>query len=552
MVNPSATKEYDPFDIVLYSDDEIENDEKENDEKNRVNGVIKNNVFKVLNEKTIQIKVRIDEDGKTISTDLSDRGVHIFSTVEKNEFSIKNISCELFFLNRTAKLNFTRIMGVEAINYGSVFVYKNSFRIYPYGEPGQDFFDMNQRKQQGYKRFLGTREIVGQIAIFGENNGFIETSSRNNGFISSPQLEELKLLFFEYVLKPLEKYVVNIILWGDTENFIDSAKRISLFNNIPNIIKSVKSRTKTEAYISIDYNHEIGNILAQYKPKSSDSIKELKDLAHATNNEEIIKKAGEIEKHTRELVARVHEANQEIQDSQERLEQTQTQLNLTKKQAITLDARANLTAKDAIDAMHIIKGYADSIDSTIAEVYDIAREESIDLSHILPLLNSISQISAKIMNSYDLVIRTEYSAGTDLSRNDIVDFTRKYTSTLRPSVNIEIVNLRKNNTSVQFNPLEMSIIIDNVLENSRKANASHLIISFEDCDFGLLIRFTDDGYGLSKSADPNRIFEPGYTTTIGTGIGMSTILKYVGKIKGKVEYNPAYTNGFELLIYLKL
>lgn len=126
-------------------------------------------------------------------------------------------------------------MGVEAINYGSVFVYKNSFRIYPYGEPGQDFFDMNQRKQQGYKRFLGTREIVGQIAIFGENNGFIETSSRNNGFISSPQLEELKLLFFEYVLKPLEKYVVNIILWGDTENFIDSAKRISLFNNIPNI-----------------------------------------------------------------------------------------------------------------------------------------------------------------------------------------------------------------------------------------------------------------------------------------------------------------------------
>ena len=66
-------------------------------------------------------------------------------------------------------------MCVEAVNYGSIFVYKNGFRVYPYGEPGSDFFDIDQRKQQGYKRFLGTRELIGQIEINGDKNNLVET-----------------------------------------------------------------------------------------------------------------------------------------------------------------------------------------------------------------------------------------------------------------------------------------------------------------------------------------------------------------------------------------
>ena len=552
MVNPSATKQYDPFEILLYADDEKQEDKKEKEERNKVNGGIRNNVFQTLNEKTIQIKVRIAEDGKTISTELYDRGIYIFKTIEKNEFSLKDISCELYFLNRIAKLNFTRIMGVEAINYGSIFVYKNSFRIYPYGEPGQDFFDIDQRKQQGYKRFLGTRELIGQIEINGDDNDLIETSSRNNGFIKSPHLEELRLLFIDYVLKPLEKYVVNIVQWGDTESFIDSAKKVDAFGNIPAIIKMVKSKTKNEAYISIDYNHDIEEILLQYKSKSSEVIKELKDLAQATENQEILKKAEEVEKHTQKLVERVHEANQEALNSREELEQAQVQLDLTKKQALTLDARANLTAKDAIDAMHIMKGYADAIDSYIDEVYDVANDMTIDISPLRPLLDCIAQVCSKIMNSYNLVIQTEYSAGTDLSHDDIVTFLGNYVSIIQQPISIEIRNLRKTNNAVRFNPLEMSIIIDNIISNSKKANAQTLTFTFEDCDYGLLIRCKDDGYGLKQSADSNRIFEPGYSPTGGTGIGMSTIQKYITKIGGKAEYNPEYKTGFELLLYLRL
>ena len=186
MVNPSATSDYDHFEITLHVPCEEENDLKEKEERNRVNGIIKNNVFTLLDEKTTKITVRISSDGKIITTELTDRGTYLFKTVEKNEFSLRDVYCELFFLNRAAKINFTRTMGVESINYGSIFVYKNGFRIYPYGEPGQDFFDIDKRKQQGYKRFLGTRELIGRLVINGNFNDLWQTICRQNDITVFP------------------------------------------------------------------------------------------------------------------------------------------------------------------------------------------------------------------------------------------------------------------------------------------------------------------------------------------------------------------------------
>ena len=192
LVNPSATNTYDPFEITLQVPTEIECDNEMEEDRDKVNGVIKNDIFEVINQKTTRITVKISEDGKLITTELDDRGTFLFKTTEKSEFSLCNITCTLYFLNRAAKINFTRKMGMEAIKYGSVFVYKNGFRVYPYGEPGSDFFDIDQRKQQGFRRFLGTRELIGQLEIYGEKNDLNETSSRNNGFISTHHLTELK------------------------------------------------------------------------------------------------------------------------------------------------------------------------------------------------------------------------------------------------------------------------------------------------------------------------------------------------------------------------
>lgn len=550
LVNPSATSSYDPFEISLNVPAELEEDKKQKDERNRVNGLIVNDVFEVINQKTTKISVIISKDGKTVTTTLDDRGSYIFETKEKNEYSLCDISCTLYFLNRAAKLNFTRKMGVEAVKYGSIFVYKNGFRVFPFGEPGSDFFDIDQRKQQGYKRFLGTRELIGQLEINGDKNDLIETSSRNNGFIATPHLAELKDFFMEYVLKPLEKYLIQIVRWGTAENLMDESIDVNLFADINQLIKRIKTRTKAEAYLSITCNQELIKTLLQQRTQAESAAEELRKMTEATQDDALIKKAEQVVRQTKELQRIATRASQEAEQTQERLEEVHTELETTKKQVGFLSARANLTAQDAIDAMHIMKGYADAIDSNILEIYELAEEESVDLSLFRPLFDGISQICKKIMNSYNLVMRTEYSANSDATHKDLAQFITRYCAEFNNYLTVMVENPFGISTNVKFNPLEFSIILDNLIDNSRKAKANTLVLRFEQDKDEILIRCTDDGYGLKKGANQDRLFEPGYTTTSGSGIGLSTIKKYIEKSGGRVTYNPEYTQGFEVVLHL--
>jgi hypothetical protein len=212
---PSEQKE---DDNLLIKMKEGRSDTKEKSvERQIVNGPVKNDVFEKLNIKTTNIEVSVSQDGESITSKLSDRGEFIYSLEERNqEYKLlRDVGISVSYLNQSAKNNFTRQMGIAAVNYGSIFVYKNGFRIYPYGEPNQDFFNIDQRKAQGYNRYLGTREIIGRISVGKGNDQLIETSSRAHGFISTPAVDMLNKFFLEKVLRVLEKYTVSMINWGE-------------------------------------------------------------------------------------------------------------------------------------------------------------------------------------------------------------------------------------------------------------------------------------------------------------------------------------------------
>ena len=81
-------------------------------------------------------------------------------------------------------------MGVNSVEYGSVFIYKNGFRIYPFGEEGDDTLRIDRRKQQGFYRYLGTRDLIGRIEINGERSDLKETTSRDGGLIKNESFDK--------------------------------------------------------------------------------------------------------------------------------------------------------------------------------------------------------------------------------------------------------------------------------------------------------------------------------------------------------------------------
>ena len=365
LVNPDATENYDKFTILLDVEEELDEDARVREkskngiifDKDIVNGKIENHVFEALNLKTTRIEVSISEDGKKIVTQLNDRGIKLFEIEEKNKYSIKNIKGILYSLNRAAKVNFTKIMGIESVNYGSVFIYKNGFRVYPYGEPEKDFMNIDRRKAQGYNRYLGTREITGRIDIFGDNNYFIETSSRNNGFISSFEMNELEDFFYEYMLKPLEKYVVQVIHWGeelvDSEDLINN---IQEYGDLDTVLRKIKSRFKTETLIKADYNQDLLKVIEERKAKkASAEIEELKKIVIKKDDADLIEQTEKVERKTKELEKQVAETRRVAQEEISRHEKTQKELEAAQRQVGVLQSRVDVSTDNAINAMHIMK-----------------------------------------------------------------------------------------------------------------------------------------------------------------------------------------------------
>ena len=280
--------------------------------------------------------------------------------------------------------------------------------------------------------------------------------------------------------------------------------------------------------------------------KKKSEIDELKKIAREKSDDQLLKQANKIEKETEKLKKEVSENRKELQQAVIEHEKTKKVLEVTQKQVGVLQSKADVSVDNVIDAMHIMKTYADSIDSNISEIVDMVRDGD-EIDNILPVFHEIRQICSKILNTYNLVINTDYKADTGNKKMDIIKFTKEYVEKQwNHKLPVEIKGL--DSMEVLFNPLEFSIIIDNIADNARKANATKLQIVFEGNADSHCIKWIDDGYGIQPDVDVSKMFEQGFTTTNGTGIGLYTVQKYANKMNATVTINNKYKDGFELLM----
>ena len=173
LINPNQAFEKNDFGIYINAPEYIsENNSKDQNEK--FIGKVENTIFQKLDFKTTSIECKSLGDGKAILTPLKDKGDTIFWIKEQSDYypEIQNFKITLYYLNTYAKAFFTKQTGMRSVSYGSVFLFLNGFRIPPYGEEGDDWLKLEQRRAQGYKRYISARDLVGQIEILDLNNYF--------------------------------------------------------------------------------------------------------------------------------------------------------------------------------------------------------------------------------------------------------------------------------------------------------------------------------------------------------------------------------------------
>lgn len=565
LISPDASKGELPFDIELIVPSQQENDNKTlkkpgiNLDRDIVNGIIHNDIFEKLNIKTTSIEVSISPDGELITSKLTDRGEYIFSVVEKNRrfFGLHDITIVVFYLNQSAKNSFTRQMGgVQPKNYGSVFIYKNGFRINPYGEPGQDFFGIDQRKAQGWKRFLGTREIMGRISIKGDNDQFIETTSRAHGFIQTPAVDMLANFFLEKVLKVLEKYVVTLIGWG--EPLKSDPEHIISPNEVgEQIVAQFITSGVPKDIVSVDYNPAI--LQKTNDPNSSDniaaSLKKLESVAERTQDSSLINLAQTLKERTQSIISHNIQLEEENAKQGKALVQIQEESSAREKQIYFLKGTSNQNVQNLINGFHSVYTLTDAIKGNIAYLKELLSPlELNNKESILSILTLIYQSNEKANKLADLAIHGN-QALKQSGANSIYDFIRQYIDTGLVSSSLKYELEPENEPfCCKFDSTCVGIILDNIISNSIKAGATTLHIQLSESNKYVEIAFSDNGIGLAENVDPASLFEWGYSSNRvkkGFGIGLYHIKQLIEEMKGTVEIDASYQAGFRLIVRLR-
>ncbi|MBI5914239.1 MAG: sensor histidine kinase [Bacteroidetes bacterium] len=534
------------FHIFLIDEKEKVEDNREGNLREKVNGEVRNFIFEKLNLNTSQIKVSIDEEGKGITSALVDRGTEIYKIRKTNDTvpKLKNIRFHLFFLNQAAKSAFTKTVGVQPIHFGSIFLYKNGFRIAPFGDAGDDSFGVDTRHVQNVFRTFGLRDIIGRIEIFGENDELRETSSRNGGLIKNEHLEALRKCFIESCLMKLEDYVTDVA-WKIKED--KNREDVSLLDNLT---------SKGEIFKLIRRELEKGDGKLESFDKNFIAIK-AQSLANATreaieNLKFIAEKSGdqafaEFTTRTTENFERIKQEKEELEkrlkaEEEERL-RAENELRLEQEKNTYLLATRKTLSKDAEGLIHNIKFTTNKIRANVDMLVDKITSGEATKQDILLHLGKIRTWSDKALKISELITRANFKTKVDRQVIDIVKFTEQYFALFndifeKEQIQFEVVS---DGSSFEYRVgiLDLSVVFDNFVFNSEKAGATKMVVQCSNpSPQSLSIVLADNGHGVSQQflSNPEKMFELGVTTTDGSGIGLFSVRESIRSLNAKVRF----------------
>jgi signal transduction histidine kinase len=540
LINPNQENDSKRFAVTLVAPEEESADKIEPEKRDRVNGKIKNFLFEELGLKTTEIKCEIDKDSEQITTTLTDRGTLIYRLVEKCPFDhLGNVQVHLFALNRSAKIHFKKVMGVDNVGYGSVFLYKNGFRVHPLGDESDDGFGIERRKQQGFARYLGTRDLSGRIEINADNSTFKETSSRNSGFIDSPEWRELLRFFKEYALRRLELYTIDIIKWGNPVKGSD--EELLPADVKSQIIEVISKLTNDPDVIDIKYDSNLLDILSERQSASvTTALSNFKRIAEKTGNEKLQREVARTERQVKALAVAKQEAELETRKARQEQALSEKQLAAEKQKNVFLLATAADPKMQRLHLEHWIGIAAQEMRGNISKLVHAVKAGKADQQQLLKGLTSIQKWVDQLVGASRIATRADFSLQYPTRRMDLARYIFEYLTSdvvdKTDRLKFSVDNKKAEPFEVLMRPIEVSILFDNLISNAEKAHARNMRFVIETSGNTLKVTVSNDGDKVPKSM-VSSMFELGISGRGGSGIGLYTCQEIVTGMGGEISFD---------------
>lgn len=563
----------DPFEeetglrLYLHAPAEIESDIQDMGKgRGEVNGPISNTILSVIDGKTTRLSVRLD--GDLIESELIDRDRVIYAIRERNpyaELSKARISADIIYLNRSAKATFTRRMGIEPVKFGSIFLFLNGFRVFPIGEEGDDEFGIDRRKQQGYSRYLGTRDLLGRIDIKSPPRYFMEASSRDNGLVEGPRTDQLRDFVLKILLVRLERYVVDVT-WADglDQDRADTSglKTDDARSRIIQVVRGLVGRSGVEL---IHYDRELIDTISDRSGEFERTMDGLALVAERTGDKALLDRIERSRRRFFELREAAAEAERKAAEEAKKRAQAESDARVASRRAEIAEHRFEeerkrallLTSLEARDTEtltllhHQVVIYATAIQDAVANnLRAIADGEQIDMEDLSADLEHISFQNSRILAVTRFATQANFKLDADYTKADIIQYMSEYVknvASLYEGGRFATFDDGGQSLVVRFKPIDVAIVIDNLISNARKAQASSINFTARRVRQSQSIEVVveDNGRGIDPDkVDRSRIFEKGYRgTTSGSGLGLYHAAQVIGEMGGAIALDPEYRSG---------
>jgi len=409
---------------------------------------------------------------------------------------------------------------------GGIRLYRNGFRVLPYGETNNDWLGLDESvKRRSILPVHANLNFFGFVEIKDTENTFNETSSRE-GLIESEAVIELKNFVYRSILS-------SVIKIAEVRNI----KIVSGQKQDNGIYESVEVRIKNIAFTLEELDRELeketGNIeIKKRRKKKFDQVK--KEIVE-------LQKAQEEEK--------------------EQFLRERSMLRVLSSVGLTIGL-----------FLHEVKDYILNMDNNVAFLIEKLKNDQVILQRLTLLQSNIESFNT-YTSYFDAVI------SQNVSRNIKPIDLKKTITTFWQTIKNDLI---KNNISLDepelignylltcpMHPSEWSSILFNLFTNSKKAikrsnNIGKINIECGKFENKLYLKFSDTGDGI-KEEIKDRIFEEFFTTSspntidnleisnefTGTGLGLKIVKDILTSYRGKIAVDES-KEGFSTTIYIEI
>ncbi|MCL2222462.1 MAG: ATP-binding protein [Oscillospiraceae bacterium] len=433
-----------------------------------------------------------------------------------------------FFLRESAHLSnaeagFNFLFARKVLDtYCGIKIYRDGFRVKPYGDIGNDWLLLDQRKVRDTHGYLvGNNQVIGMVRIGDDTNPLLVDATNREGIIEN----EAYLQIVDFLTSCIE-----LISEVRRQAYLDEQDNLQLLESekeqIDQQFEAFKQRYRRDPVVSSlnEISHRVDDssrnqIIQLINTYVADSVDKEKKLQSIQN---------EYNKHYSDTKTAYRK----------KIEFQESELNLYKNLA-SLGMLTGSFGHETSDIVSRISASIYLIDShlkgelMIDDITDVATTISNDFSRVFSYSNLIVNFLRK----------KKREATVNLNLAEALNEVCRLYSTIVKTYNIDLAVNCKKECYYNMRQIDFESIIINLITNAfeqvkiRELQYRRIIVSVTQSISHVIVAVEDSGLGVPKGKE-RTIFTPFYTTKddeIGIGLGLNIVKDIVDSYGGTIS-----------------